>query len=195
MKSEDRRHQIMAAAAGLFEERRFDEVLMDDIARAAGVAKGTLYSHFADKEELYFAVVFDGIGRLNERLLGEASLASDPPAQLRAMVHAIVSFFSDNRVFFRLMAAEDARSATGRSDHRKRWQRRRDRQIEAISGVLEAGSRAGIFRITHARVQAEILRGMVRSVLTSPTRDLEVDDFVEIIMTSFLQGVQQPHQD
>ncbi|MBT3345633.1 MAG: TetR/AcrR family transcriptional regulator [Gemmatimonadetes bacterium] len=195
MKSADRRAQILSAAARLFEQRRFDEVLMDDIAHAASVAKGTLYSHFADKEELYFAVVFDGICQLNTRLREEAAHASDPPAQLRAIVHAIVAFFTDNRVFFRLMAAEDARSATGRSDHRRRWQRQRDDQISAISDVLEAGAKTGVFRVTHAHVQAEILRGMVRSVLMSRTDELGVEDHVDIILESFLQGVHHHHQD
>ena len=190
MKSPDRRAQILGSAARLFEQKRFDEVLMEDIARAASVAKGTLYSHFADKEELYFAVVFDGICRLNARLKQEASDASDPTAQLRAMVHAIVSFFADDRVFFRLMSAEDARSATGRSDHRRRWSKQRHGQTHAIAEVLEAGARAGVFRVTHAHVQAEILRGMVRSVLMSKADGLGVEERVDIILQSFLVGLQ-----
>ena len=47
----ERRKQILEEAARLFSARRFDEVLMDDIAQGAGVAKGTLYTYFADKEE------------------------------------------------------------------------------------------------------------------------------------------------
>ena len=39
-----RRDQILEEAARLFSSQRFDEVLMDDIAQGAGVAKGTLYT-------------------------------------------------------------------------------------------------------------------------------------------------------
>ncbi len=191
MKSADRRTQILAAAAGLFEQRRFDEVLMEEIAKAAGVAKGTLYSHFTDKEELYFAVIFDAIRDLNTRLIEEAADATDPAEQLRGIVHAILAFFADNRVFFRLMTAEDARSATGRSDHRRRWTRQRREQTHAIAEVLEAGARSGVFRITHAHVQAEILRGMVRSVLMSDADDIGIEERVDIILQSFLEGVHQ----
>ncbi|MDP7449769.1 MAG: helix-turn-helix domain-containing protein, partial [Candidatus Latescibacteria bacterium] len=53
MKSQQRRDKILSCAARLFAAARYDEVLMEDIAREAGVAKGTLYSHFADKDALY----------------------------------------------------------------------------------------------------------------------------------------------
>ena len=57
----ERRERVVAAAAQLFSEKRFDEVLMEEIAHQAQVGKGTLYTYFSDKEELYFAVVFEGI--------------------------------------------------------------------------------------------------------------------------------------
>ena len=60
MAKTDRRKIILEEAARLFSAKRFDEVLMDYIAQQAGVGKGTIYTYFADKEELYFAVVFKG---------------------------------------------------------------------------------------------------------------------------------------
>ena len=106
----DRRKLILEEAARLFSAKRFDEVLMDDIAHQAGVGKGTIYTYFADKEELYFAVVFEGIRRLNEQLQRKANRQQNPEDELRRMVHAIVSFFSQNRFFFRLMSQEDGKS-------------------------------------------------------------------------------------
>ncbi|MSQ93318.1 MAG: TetR/AcrR family transcriptional regulator [Gemmataceae bacterium] len=44
--------QILDAAAQLFAKRRYHEVRMDDIAESAGVAKGTLYKYYHDKEDL-----------------------------------------------------------------------------------------------------------------------------------------------
>ena len=117
----DRKKLILEEAARLFSAKRFDEVLMDDIAHQAGVGKGTIYTYFADKEELYFAVVFEGIRRLNEQLQRKANRQPNPEDELRRMVHAIVSFFSQNRFFFRLMSQEDGKSEGGRGENRKRW--------------------------------------------------------------------------
>ena len=52
MAKKERRKQVIEEAARLFSSKRFDEVLMDDIAHQAGVGKGTIYTYFADKEEL-----------------------------------------------------------------------------------------------------------------------------------------------
>jgi len=94
-----RRDQILEEAARLFSSQRFDEVLMGDIAQSAGVAKGTLYTYFSDKEELYFAVIFEGISRLNQQVLEKASSQKDPEKRLRDIVYSIVSFVAQNGFF------------------------------------------------------------------------------------------------
>jgi AcrR family transcriptional regulator len=52
-----KRRQIVQGARTIFLERGFDAASMSDIARAAGVSKGTLYVYFADKEQLFEAIV------------------------------------------------------------------------------------------------------------------------------------------
>jgi AcrR family transcriptional regulator len=191
MKSHHRRDKILVCAARLFAAARYDEVLMEDIAREAGVAKGTLYSHFADKDALYFAVVFDGISQLNERLHTAANQDEAPEQQLRAVMHAILSYFSRNRVFFRLLSVEDAKAGPGGSASRQRWQSERAEQIDVIESVLNRGVTQGDFQISQPRLQAYILRGMVRSVLTSGEK-LAVREMVDVIVDTFLYGARSP---
>ncbi|MFH1569037.1 MAG: TetR/AcrR family transcriptional regulator [Gemmatimonadota bacterium] len=188
MKKPERQSQILESAARLFSQRRFDEVLMDDIAREAGVAKGTLYTYYKEKEELYFAVVFDGISKLNELLEARASTGGSPEHRLEEVMAAILLFFRQNRFFFRLMSVEDAKAEAGRGAYRHRWQEERSKQIAVIEAVLASGMASGDFRIYHLRTQAQILRGMVRSVLTSG-EDLTADQMVEVIMRTFLRGL------
>lgn len=56
-KDPEKRIAILRAAKTLFADRGFAETSMDSLARAAGVSKLTLYSHFADKEALFAASV------------------------------------------------------------------------------------------------------------------------------------------
>ena len=49
----ERRAAILAAALDEFAARGFAATRLDDVARRAGVAKGTIYLHFADKETLF----------------------------------------------------------------------------------------------------------------------------------------------
>src|SRR5271154_2403787 len=52
-----KRRQIVDGAREVFLAQGFDAASMNDIARAAGVSKGTLYVYFGNKEELFEAIV------------------------------------------------------------------------------------------------------------------------------------------
>ena len=60
-RSEERPGEICAAALEVFAEKGFAAAKLDEIARRAGVSKGTLYLYFKDKEELFRAVVRNAI--------------------------------------------------------------------------------------------------------------------------------------
>lgn len=74
------RAALLAAAADEFAERGMDASVAD-IARRAGVGKGTVFRHFPTKDDLIAAIVLDRVGELTDagqRLLG----AEDPGAAL-----------------------------------------------------------------------------------------------------------------
>lgn len=50
---EERRAQILAAALRCFSEKGYHDATMDDLARAAGLSKGSLYWHFKSKAEVF----------------------------------------------------------------------------------------------------------------------------------------------
>jgi TetR/AcrR family transcriptional regulator of autoinduction and epiphytic fitness len=52
-----KRHQILTGAKAVFMQHGFDAASMNDICRAAGVSKGTLYVYFDSKEDLFEAMV------------------------------------------------------------------------------------------------------------------------------------------
>src|SRR5271156_1584220 len=52
-----KRRQIVEGARSIFLANGFDAASMNDIARAAGVSKGTLYVYFTNKEQLFEAIV------------------------------------------------------------------------------------------------------------------------------------------
>jgi AcrR family transcriptional regulator len=54
-----KRRQIVQGAREIFLARGFDAASMSDIARAAGVSKGTLYVYFENKEQLFEAIVHE----------------------------------------------------------------------------------------------------------------------------------------
>lgn len=78
-RKESRPAELLAAALELFVERGYAATRLDDIASRAGVSKGTLYLYFANKEELFKALVRENIVALLDRFRDEIA-GSEAPA-------------------------------------------------------------------------------------------------------------------
>jgi AcrR family transcriptional regulator len=72
---EQRRSDILQAAEKLFFARGYDNVTMDDIAKAVELNKATIYLYYQDKESLYFSVVLKGVRILSEMVRENESKA------------------------------------------------------------------------------------------------------------------------
>ena len=82
-RSDNRLPQVLDAAARLFREKGFGYASMRDIAASAGMLPGSLYYHFASKEELLVAVYAEGVRRIKEAIAPALeSNAADPWARL-----------------------------------------------------------------------------------------------------------------
>jgi AcrR family transcriptional regulator len=87
------RERVLAAARRLFEERGVGNVAIDEIARQAGVGKGTVFHRFGDRAGLVMALVDDEERALQDRILrGPPPLGPGaPPAErLTALVDALL---------------------------------------------------------------------------------------------------------
>jgi len=112
------RSLLLAAAEGLFAERGIDHVSMDDIARAAGVGKGTLYRRFGDKSGLGIAILDDRERDLQDAILGgppPLGPGASPAARLHAFADAYLSYLDRNLdlVVMSETASPGARYRTG----------------------------------------------------------------------------------
>src|SRR5579872_1826223 len=71
---------IREAAAALFLEKGYQGTSMDDIAAAAHISKQTIYTHFADKEELFTDLVLGNTERVDEFVRDLVQAARDEPS-------------------------------------------------------------------------------------------------------------------
>jgi AcrR family transcriptional regulator len=83
-----RPQELLAAALDLFVERGFASTRLEDVARRAGVSKGTLYLYFENKEELFKAVVRNSIvPAIGEAELSIAEFDGHSAELLRSIIH------------------------------------------------------------------------------------------------------------
>lgn len=81
-RADNRVPQVLDAAARLFGDKGFGYTSMRDIAGAAGMLAGSLYYHFASKEDLLIAVYAEGVRRIKEAVLPMLNGNSDPWVRL-----------------------------------------------------------------------------------------------------------------
>lgn len=95
----DRPDEIVAAAMEVFAEKGFAAARLDDIAARAGVSKGALYLYFATKEDIFRAVVAQGVAPNLGRI--QAALAEHQtsfPDLLRAFAAIVSTLATDSPV-------------------------------------------------------------------------------------------------
>ena len=80
--------QILTGATQVFLQRGYERASMDKVAKASGVSKQTLYSHFADKEALFVALVDRMSRRRLEDSFGSQPLKGEPKQVLSSLARA-----------------------------------------------------------------------------------------------------------
>lgn len=105
-KKQQTRKAIVDAAIRLFSENGFEQTSMDELARAAGVGKGTIYGYFKTKSEIFIAFCEEELEYAFAAL--DAKLDADAPLheQLVAQIMGQLTYVTRNREFGRIFARE-----------------------------------------------------------------------------------------
>ncbi len=168
--------------------RGMSAATMQEIAEEAGVAKGTIYLYFRDRDELVDKTFERAITALHARV--EAALGVEQPFEekLRAILTAEFKFFREHREFFRLYIS--LRHPEGRQ--KRTCEPRYRARIERMSAVLQqAMERGEIRRIDPTRLALFIIEGsdaiIIERVLEDAPPPEEAD--VDLIAGAILEGI------
>ncbi len=154
----------MQATEKLFTSQRFHQITLDDVAHAAGVGKGTIYQHFANKEDLFIQTAAHGFDELCDLL--PRGTADDVPftEQLLGVSQQIATFFAKRRQLFRMMQSEEARMQMCKGQPRQHWAQQRAKLTGAVGQVIAQGVAEGAIRSDIApEMLASVLLGMLRA--------------------------------
>jgi AcrR family transcriptional regulator len=155
-RGESVRDALVRAGQSLFARHPADAVPIDDIVQEAGVAKGSFYKHFPDKESLLAAVVALIRGRIEQQVASANAQVSDPARRVaRAMC-----------VYFRFVADEPEQGGVlVRNDRSGQT----PQALELNRGVTEdvlAGLRQGRFAVGDVESGALFILGAGHAGLT-----------------------------
>ena len=110
-RSDNRRQELMASAAHLFNQRGYDATSMRDIAREAGMLAGSMYYHFPSKDDLIIATYEEGARLITEAVLDAIADITDPWDRLEQAAAAHMNTLFGGNNFSILLCADISRTA------------------------------------------------------------------------------------
>lgn len=176
--------RMLDAAGRLFAERHFHAVRMEDVAGEAGVAKGTLYSYFRDKEALYLALLERASGQFVARLEEAVAEGEGPRRKLEAVVAAILEYLDAQPHLLALIQRAELSRDSGAIF---KWQPAREAAIRLLLGLFREAKGCGEFAIRDPDLAVLMLLGGLRSVFRLGKRP-RPPDLARQIVRDFLEG-------
>lgn len=187
-----RTREILAAARRLMEQKGADALIMDEIAQAAGVAKGTIYLYFQSKDELIQALLSQVGEAIVLDLEAILARASSPPEKLRQVATLLLNYVDHESALFPVYLRELVRSKSGRETTLSPLQESEERIVTLITRVFAEGIAAKQFIPADPRLLTFLLKGLGRAVgYYQMTRDQKdtVQEALPVVLTLLFSGI------
>jgi TetR/AcrR family transcriptional regulator of autoinduction and epiphytic fitness len=192
----DSRAAIVGAAQRLFLERGFGSVSMDDLAKAAGVARRTLYNQFSSKQEIFQEMLSHLSGQLERAFPPGIETRGDVGDVLRLVAQAILELHaSPEYLGFLRMVVADSRQFPWIAEA---FAAVIDPQTGRFIRYLRHATATGMLECRNPELAAHQFMGMLNEVSLWPwmmgreTLPIPADEMTEEAVQMFLQRYCRP---
>jgi AcrR family transcriptional regulator len=183
------RNDILESAIALLMEQGIEKFTMDRVSKSAGVAKGTVYLYYTNKQALLDAVLDYAYLPLQEQLKKIISAEGDPLRKLEQCIHVCLAHTEENKFLLRQLRTVLFATMDLRISDKKSWYW----TIAGMLGkVLEEASASGMIRpVNYVKVSALFIDSinslMAHRILSEVEETIEQD--VDELLDLYLNGL------
>lgn len=189
----DKYQRILDAAVEVIAQKGFFHSRVSEIAERAGVADGTIYLYFKNKDELLMAAIDSAFHGFIGRARRELSQITDPREKLRRMAFLHLEALGNNRNMAIVFQTELRHSAKFlvQFSHNLLVE-----YFDLIRDVLREGQEAGVFRSElPVKIAANCFFGAVDEMVTSwilfdKDREYPLSSLADVIVDIVLKGME-----
>ena len=188
MTTDDRREQLLRAGVDLLGRRPYDEVSIDEIARAAGISKGLLYHYFPTKKDFVVAVLRQAVDQVTALTAPDPSLS--PVEQIDTGLDAFLDYVEHHAsAYATLFLTRGGGDPEIRAVLEEGRERRVQVLLDGVAGQLLADGSGRDSPALRAAVQGWIF--FVEGVLLRwlDQRDLERDQLRELLRSVLIDSI------
>jgi AcrR family transcriptional regulator len=184
--------EILAAAHRVFAEKGFHAATIDEVAKAADIAKGTVYVYYRSKRALYWAALNRGILEMLDKTKSSMDRAQTTEAKIHAFIETKFRYFDENREFFKIYYSEFGNVLTHPAEARNNFAKLYLNQAQMLREVLARGLRRKEIRCSRAESVAfaitELTRGLIIHRLLGWS-NTKVEDDIRFLFDFVRKGI------
>ena len=150
------RESIIDSASQLFSQNDYHEVMIEDVAKNANIAKGTVYNYFDSKEELYFSLIEQKMSALTNSLIEKIKGENNKVSSLHAFILHNYMFMMKYQNFFRIYQKE---SFNKQNELCNEITQLENRLKKLLVDIITDGEKKGVFRKTDIVLTSELILG------------------------------------
>lgn len=139
----DKRERILRAATRVFARKGFYATRVSEVAKAAGVADGTIYLYFKSKDELLISLFEDRVERLLETMRRDIARLESPEAKLRRIIELQLGLLDEERDLAEVITVSLRQSTRLLRQYAAP---KFTAYLETIASVVAEGQKIGAFR-------------------------------------------------
>ena len=148
--------KIINSAYLLFSQNNYHEVMIEDVAKNAGIAKGTVYNYFNSKEELYFFLIEQKLSALTNSLIDKIKRENNRINALNTFVIHNYMFMMKYNNFFLIYQKE---SFNKQNEFCEEINILENRLKQLLNDIISRGQEDGVFRKTDIKLTTELILG------------------------------------
>jgi TetR/AcrR family fatty acid metabolism transcriptional regulator len=192
--SDPEKHQrILESAIDVIAEHGFFNARVSDIAARAGVADGTIYLYFKNKEQILMAAISTAFATFMQRARAEVKKSDDPRQQLHSIAALHLGGLGANRnlaVVFQTELRQSARFLAQFSQHQLK------QYFDLVREIVREGQRTGIFRPELSdKIVANCFFGALDEMVTSwilSDHEYPLAGAADAVADVILKGMEKP---
>jgi TetR/AcrR family fatty acid metabolism transcriptional regulator len=194
-KNSDKRRRILDAAVSVFAEKGFFQSKVSEIARMAGVADGTIYLYFKNKDDLLISIFEEKMQEINISFRKALEEEKGARSRFRKLIHMHLAGFQAYPELAAVLQVELRQSSRFMRGYKKVELKN---YLDLIGEVIEQGQKEGVFRPDIPLGLAKrLVFGTLDEVVSTwvlAGRPYDLETLADPIVDLFLKGIQQDPQ-
>ncbi len=183
---------ILDAARRVFGEKGYERATIDDIAREAGVAKGTVYLYYRSKRDVYCEALKRGLLELRDDTIRRVNAASTLDEKVRAFISSKQEYFETHKDFFRIYQPEHRKARTPHASFQGQLDSVYLEQVRLLELAVRQAVRKGAIRPVPGRAVAFAVFDLTWGLITQRLRgwsDGSIDQDVSFAVDLLWKGM------